>query len=229
MTIQAVIFDFDGVILETEGPYLQAWAEVYREFGLTLPLDNWVQVIGAGNIGFDPLKDIERQVGAPLNREQINLRRRQRKMELIAAQQVLPGVTEFLQEAQRLGIRVGLASSSPCDWVVGHLERLKLRQYFYVIRAADDVDQTKPDPELYLAALRGLGVSASQAFAVEDSPNGIMAAKRAGLFCVAVPHELTRELPLDHADMILDSLSAITLESLIREIERRMNGKGTTQ
>jgi beta-phosphoglucomutase-like phosphatase (HAD superfamily) len=92
-------------------------------------------------------------------------------------------------------------------------------------RAADDVQRTKPDPELYLAALHALGVTASQAFAVEDSPNGISAAKRAGLFCVAVPNRLTISLPLDHADMQLESLSTISLETLLCEIERRLNGK----
>ncbi len=98
-------------------------------------------------------------------------------------------------------------------------------EYFSVIRARDDVQRTKPDPDLYLAALTGLGVSAHQAFAVEDLPNGISAAKRAGLFCLAVPHHLTRDLPLDHADMQLEFLSTISLENLVREIERRQNGK----
>ena len=225
MPIKAIIFDFDGVILETEGPVHQSWAELYQEFGLTLSMEVWAQVIGAGENVFDPLEDIERQIGRLENLEDVALRRLQRENELVSAQTVLPGVTDILQDARRLGLRVGLASSSSCSWVVGHLRRLGLLEYFAVIRAADDVQRTKPDPELYLAALHGLGVPASLAFAVEDSPNGVSAARRAGLFCVAVPHHLTRDLPLDHADMRLESLSTISLENLISEIERRLNGK----
>jgi len=225
MPIKAVIFDFDGVILETEGPVHQSWAELYQEFGLTLTMDVWAQVIGAGESVFNPMADIERQIGKLEDQEAVASRRLERENELVSAQRVLPGVTEILQEARRLGLLVGLASSSSCQWVVGHLKRLGLLDYFTVVRASDDVLRTKPDPDLYLAALNGLGVAADQAFAVEDSPNGITAAKRAGLFCLAVPHHLTRDLPLDHADMQLESLSTITLENLINEIERRLNGK----
>lgn len=225
MPIKAVIFDFDGVILETEGPVHQSWAELYQKFGLTLSMDVWAQVIGAGENVFNPMADIERQIGKLDDLEAVASRRLQRENELVSAQRVLPGVTEILQEARRLGLRVGLASSSSCQWVVGHLKRLGLLDYFTVVRASDDVLRTKPDPELYLAALHALGVTASQAFAVEDSPNGVSAAKRAGLFCLAVPHHLTRDLPLGHADMRLESLSMVSLENLVIEIERRLNGK----
>jgi beta-phosphoglucomutase-like phosphatase (HAD superfamily) len=124
-----------------------------------------------------------------------------------------------------LGLKVGLASSSSCSWVNGHLERLGLRNYFDILRASDDVQCTKPDPDLYLAALGALGVRVDQAFAIEDSPNGALAAKRAGLFCVAVPNELTRRLSLDHADLRLESLTDMPFERLVQEIERRLDGK----
>ncbi len=225
MPIKAVIFDFDGVILETEGPAHQSWAEFYQELGLTLTMETWSQCIGAGVHVFDPLADIEKQVGRLKDRDQFALRRLQRETELISAKTVLPGVTDILQDAKQLGLHVGLASSSSCNWVVGHLERLGLLDFFAVIRAADDVQRTKPDPELYLLTLHALGVTANQAFAVEDSPNGISAAKRAGLFCVVVPNQLTLSLPLDHADMQIESLSTISLQNLICEIERRQNGK----
>ena len=225
MTIKAVIFDFDGVILETEGPIHQSWEELYQEFGLRLSMEVWASYIGTAEDSFDPLDGIEAQFGRLHDREGLALRRRQREDQLVLVQTVLPGVKDFLQDARNLGLQVGLASSSSCSWVVGHLERLELLEYFSVIRARDDVQRTKPDPDLYLAALTGLGVTVSQAFAVEDSPNGISAAKQAGLFCLAVPHNLTRNLPLDHADMQIESLSTVSLENLICEIERRLNGK----
>src|SRR4030067_3244264 len=186
MSIKAVIFDFDGVILETEGPVHQSWAELYQEFDLTLTMEVWTQVIGAGMNIFDPMEDMERQVGKRPDREGLAERRLKRENELVSDQTVLPGVTEILRDANLLGLRVGLASSSSCSWVVGHLRRLGLLEYFAVIRAADDVQRTKPDPELYQAALHALGVTASQAFAAEDLPNGISGDERGGLFVVVL-------------------------------------------
>jgi HAD superfamily hydrolase (TIGR01509 family) len=150
----------------------------------------------------------------------------QRETSLILEQPVLPGVLDYLEGARRLGLRVGLASSSSCEWVLGHLSRLGLLNYFHEIRASEDVKRTKPDPALYLQVLHGLGVPAEQGVALEDSPNGILAAKRAGLFCVAVPNALTRRLPLDHADLRLESLADLPLESLLVEVEGRLHGNG---
>jgi beta-phosphoglucomutase-like phosphatase (HAD superfamily) len=106
-----------------------------------------------------------------------------------------------------------------------HLERLGLIEYFQVIRASDDVKKTKPDPELYLSACAGLGVPASQAIALEDSPNGVAAAKNAGMYCVAIPNVLTRRLPLEQADLRLDSLEEMRLESLLAKAEARQRLK----
>jgi HAD superfamily hydrolase (TIGR01509 family) len=115
-------------------------------------------------------------------------------------------------------MRLAVASSSPRSWVGGHLERLGIIDHFDHLRCADDVRQVKPDPELYLAALAALGVAAHEAIALEDSPNGVLAAKRAGLFCVAVPNSLTRQMPLDHADRLVDSLADLPLQDLVDSI-----------
>jgi len=114
-----------------------------------------------------------------------------------------------------------VASSSSRAWFSGHLTRLELSQHFVCIACRDDVPRTKPDPALYLAALAALGVRPEEAIALEDSPNGVLAAKRAGLFCVAVPNLLTRQLPLDHADLQIPSLAAFPLPELLREVQRR--------
>ena len=99
----------------------------------------------------------------------------------------MPGVLDYLRDAHRLGLKVGLASSSSCAWVEGHLVRLGLREYFDCVRARDDVSITKPDPALFLSAVETLGVQPCEAIAFEDSRNGLIAARRAGLHCVAVP------------------------------------------
>jgi HAD superfamily hydrolase (TIGR01509 family) len=129
-------------------------------------------------------------------------------------------VQDYLEDARRLGVKLGVASSSPASWVVGHLERLGLRHYFDCVRTCDDVQHAKPDPELYLSALDCLGVNASQAIAIEDSPNGAHAAQRAGLFCIVVPTPITSRLNLDHADLRLDSLADLPLPELLRNYSR---------
>ena len=145
--------------------------------------------------------------------------RLQRETDLIAEQVTLPGVEALLQAARRQGLKLGLASSSPREWVFEHLERLELLEYFQSIKTSDDVRHVKPDPELYLAVLEELGVPPHEAVAFEDSPNGMLSAKRAGMACVLVPNELTRQMPRPAADLELDSLAGHSLEELLQKIE----------
>ena len=142
------------------------------------------------------------------------------RFESIDAQAILPGVREYVDEARRLGLRLGVASSSSRRWVEGHLQRLGLRDRFDVIRCADDVPRVKPDPALYRAVLDATGVRPEDAMALEDSPNGVLAAKRAGLTCVAVPNALTARLDLSHADLSLTSLADLPLAELLSRIRR---------
>ncbi|MFQ5853607.1 MAG: HAD family hydrolase [Candidatus Binatia bacterium] len=219
--IHALIFDFDGLILDTELPEFQAWQEVYRKYGGDLPLSTWAVCIGTSADVFDPYDELEAQLGRPVDRDTIRSKFRQRHAELVAAQSVLPGVTDYIADAKRLGLKLGLASSSTRAWVTGYLSRLGLSAGFDCIRCADDVERVKPDPELYHAVLSGLDLRADQAIALEDSPNGILAAKRAGIFCVAVPNALTRQLSLDQADLQLTSLAERPLEKLLLEVMDR--------
>jgi HAD superfamily hydrolase (TIGR01509 family) len=213
--IRALIFDFDGLILETEGPSYQSWKEVYSSFGFPLPFSTWATIIGTSQGAFDPKQELERLVGGVVDWECVGLTRRERENALIEAQPILPGVEQYLIDARRLGLKTGLASSSSCRWVVGHLTRRGLVDYFDCIRGSDDVHRTKPDPELYLSVLNELGVRGDEAVALEDSPNGIRAAKQAGMFCVAVPNPLTRQLALNMADLRLESLLELPLEQLL--------------
>jgi HAD superfamily hydrolase (TIGR01509 family) len=137
---------------------------------------------------------------------------------MILAQDVLPGVVPHLEEAKAMDLKVGLASSSTSDWVKGHLARLGILQSFDCLRCRDQVANAKPAPDLYLAVLECLGVSASEAVAIEDSPNGILAAKRAGLRCVAIPNSITARLDLGLADVVLGSLAEVTLDGLLRKL-----------
>jgi len=218
--IKALVFDFDGLILETEQPLYQSWQELYWANGLELPFEKWALNIGTAEEPFDPFTELESLPNWSLEKNQELSRRLQRELDLIQSQPPRPGVVDYLKDAQRLGLKVALASSSSCDWVTGHLERLGLRQYFDCIQARDDVALTKPDPALYQSAVELLGARPEEAIAFEDSPNGILAAKRAGLHCVAVPSLLTRQLDTGLADLQIASLAEMTLEELVKKIER---------
>ena len=215
--IRAIVFDFDGLILDTEEPVYRSWLEVYEAHGEDLPFERWVQIVGSTTAGFHPQDHLEERLGRSLPQEVLD-RRIGRRTEMILAQDVLPGVVRHLEEAKAMDLKVGLASSSTSDWVKGHLARLGILQSFDCLRCRDQVANAKPAPDLYLAVLECLGVSASEAVAIEDSPNGILAAKRAGLRCVAIPNSITARLDLGLADLVLGSLAEVTLDGLLRKL-----------
>lgn len=212
-----MVFDFDGLILDTEEPVYQSWVEVYEAHGEELPFERWVEIVGSTTIGFHPQHHLEARLGRALPKEVLE-RRVGRRTELILARQLLPGVVERIGEAKALGLKLGVASSSASDWVSGHLSRLGILDKFHCLRCRDDVANVKPEPDLYVAVLACLGVPASEAIAIEDSPNGVTAAKRAGMRCVAIPNSITAGLDLSHADLLLGSLADITLPELLSEL-----------
>ena len=216
---QALVFDFDGLILETERPDYQSWLEVYQEHGLDLSREVWGAVIGRGADYFDPLANLERRLGRPVDREPVAARRRARHQALIDALEILPGVAQYVLDAQRLGLKLAVASSSSRRWVTGHLASLHLDSFECVV-CRDDVDRAKPYPDLYLAATGCLRVRPEEAIALEDSANGIAAAKAAGLTCVAVPNEMTEDLDLSAADLRLRSLDEMPLDQLLDRLSR---------
>ena len=215
MPIKGIVFDFDGLILDTESPEFQAWQEVFAPYGIELPLSKWAAAIGSSLQSFDPVIYLEETIGKTVDEEKIRTFHRQRSLELICKQQVLPGVVEYLDKAVEIGLRIGLASSSDRAWVIGHLTRLDLVHYFEVILTLEDVERIKPNPDLYLKAVERLDLMPDQAVAFEDAPNGILAAKRAGLYCVAVPNSLTRPLNFSAADLILESFCQMPLDKTL--------------
>jgi HAD superfamily hydrolase (TIGR01509 family) len=216
--IRAIVFDFDGLILDTEEPVYRSWLEVYQAHGEELPFERWVQIVGSTTTGFHPQHHLEERLGRALPKEVLD-RRIGRRTELVLAQELLPGVVSQIDQAKAMGLKVGVASSSTAEWVRGHLARLGILEKFDCLRCRDDVANAKPEPDLYIAVLDCLGVTAAEAFAIEDSPNGVMAAKRAGLRCVAIPNPITAKLDLSGADVLLRSLAELTLADLVKKIE----------
>jgi HAD superfamily hydrolase (TIGR01509 family) len=215
--IRAVVFDFDGLILDTEEPVYRSWLEVYGAHGEELPFDRWVSIVGSTTIGFHPQHHLEERIGRPLTQEELD-RRIARRTEMIVARAPLPGVVERIEEARTMGLRLGVASSSTQEWVRGHLERLGILGRFDCIRCRDDVANPKPEPDLYVAVVECLGVGPGEAIAIEDSPNGVTAAHRAGLRCVAIPNTITAQLDLGEADLTLRSLADVTMAELLERL-----------
>ena len=214
--IRALVFDFDGLILETETPAYQAWVEIYREFGHELPKELWLDYIGREGGWFDALAYLEGLVGPREDRDAITQRRDARKTELVMAAAETAGLRELLTEARSRRLRLAVCSSSTPKWVLGHLDRLALSSFFDHVQCRDRPElRAKPAPDLYLAACAGLGVRAEEAIAFEDSRNGMLAAQAAGMRCVVVPNELTIAMDLEGADHRFESLAAISLQELL--------------
>jgi len=216
--VRALIFDFDGLILATESTDFEAWAMLYREHGQTLPRERWVATIGTDGAAFDPVAHLGELLGRTLDAETVRSERRPVRDALVRALDPLPGVVDWLDAARSHGLPLAIASSSPREWVVRHLRQAGLEHYFAEIVTRDRVERAKPHPDLYQMALEKLGVAPADGLALEDSPNGLAAARAAGLRCVAVPGPMTRHLDFDGATLLLESLGERTLESVRLEL-----------
>jgi HAD superfamily hydrolase (TIGR01509 family) len=214
-----LVFDFDGTILDTEEPVYRSWAELWQDHGHVIERAEWQATIGTDGV-FDPWTELERRVGGPLD-PALHDQRRARRDELQRAHGPRGGVIEWLDEAARLGVPVGIASSSPRSWVADHLARLDLLDRFAVLSCCDADVPPKPDPTSYRLACAGLGADPARSVAVEDSPNGVKAATRAGLFTVAMPHGLTADLDFTAADLVVDDLSGLRLPVVLARARRR--------
>jgi HAD superfamily hydrolase (TIGR01509 family) len=219
VAIRGLLFDFDGLLVDTETPSRLAYEDLYREHGHELPLDKWATLVGTIGAEFDPDAHLERLVGRPLDREQLTTWRRAREDELVDLEDFRPGIEDYLAEAHRRGLSTAIVSSSTRDWIARHLTRLDRANGWDAIVAADgEVERAKPQPALYLEALDALGLQPSEAIAFEDSLNGIRAAKAAGIFVVAVPNPITETFALDEADLLLASLEDVPLDELLSRI-----------
>jgi HAD superfamily hydrolase (TIGR01509 family) len=216
--IRALIFDFDGLILDTEGASYQSWAEIYEEHGGTLTMDVWSRVLGGSGLEVDHIARLEEASGRAVDPDEIHRRRLRRKLALIDAEEALPGVLDYIAAGKRLGLKLAVVSSSPHQWVDGYLAKLGIEREFDAVICGDDAERVKPAPDLYLLALDRLGIGPKEAVVFEDSPNGVTAAQAAGIFCVAVPNPISAQLSTDHADLTLPSLADMPLEDLLEVV-----------
>ncbi len=210
-----MIFDFDGLIVDSEGPGFRAWSELFQSHGCTLPFDKYSACIGTIG-GFDLHGYLEEQSGRSFERSDLEKACNARWLELMKEQPLLPGVAACISSAKDRGLSLAIASSSTQKWVTRNLRKFGLLEHFDAVCTSDHVHAVKPDPALYLLALEKLGVRSDEAIAFEDSPNGLLAARRAGIFCVVIPNSLTKNLPLELADRRLASFEEFDLDDVCR-------------
>lgn len=218
MPVKALIFDFDGLILDTETPEYLAWKDIYQEHGFELPHHEWTKIVGGYGLStFDAAEHLSQLSQGQLDSVSLRARHSAESGALIHAQEILPGVLEVIHEAKGLGLKLAIASSSPHVWVDTHANRLGILQHFEVVICADDVGagRTKPNPDLFLMALNQLQIQRNEAVVFEDSPNGVEAAKQAGIFVVVVPNQLTATLNLDGANIVIKSLADFHVSEIL--------------
>lgn len=215
MALKGIIFDFDGLIIDTEMPGCNAWAELFNHHGFSFTIEDWKKAIGTGPSAYDPSKHLSQLTNGLLDAQTIQEQTLARTRELIEMQSMLPGVLDFIIESEHLGLPMAVASSSNREWVEGYLAKLGIRKFFKTVCTSDDVTNVKPDPELFLLAAKNLGISPSEALIFEDSPSGIKAAKAAGILCIAIPNAITKSMDLSLATRIVNSFLDINPQELL--------------
>jgi putative hydrolase of the HAD superfamily len=217
--IKALIFDFDGLVLDTETPEYTALNKVYNEYGQNLSVEMYGLVVGSDyDNRFEPASHLQQLIGKPMDVDSFWKKVNGYRMDLIGKAPLLPGVESYIREGKALGLKLAVASSSPHAWVDGHLKRLGLYRYFDVIKCSNDVVNIKPHPDLFLAALKALQVQADEAVIFEDSANGVVAARKAGIRVVVVPNPITSHMKFEGETLRLRSMADLPLGDLLSRL-----------
>lgn len=202
MRFEGVIFDFDGTLVDSEPLHREAWFEVLGRFGLQFDEHWFEQWIGLSDQSLS--ESVIKQYGIKIKVEQLQDLKRNTYHAIASEQSMLfQGVEEgikLLKEKYRLGI----ATNSSYDDVAAVFRKVKIKPYFHTIVTSNDVQFLKPAPDCYLLAAHRIGLAVNKGIAVEDSPTGVTAARKAGLFTIAVPNSFSSE-KLQHANLVLDS------------------------
>jgi HAD superfamily hydrolase (TIGR01509 family) len=217
--LSAIVFDFDGLIVDTEYAGFVSWREVYDRFHVELSLDDWSHATGYVG-GFDPALHLEQLLGKKLDWAQIIPEREARNWALTLEARTLPGIEILFRSARDRGLRIGVASNSGNGWVEEGLKRLGLRTFVDAVVTRDMVVNPKPAPDVYLKTVQNLAIEPNQAVALEDSEPGCRAAKQAGMKAVAIPNQFSERQDFAVADLIVKSAEALDLKSLEDLFER---------
>ena len=216
MKFAALVLDFDGLILDTETPIFEEWQATFRSRGHDLGLDVWQHALGTWGT-YDPCAHLT-ELGEIFDHDEMRAEMKTRILARCETLPLLPGVRTRVEEARAAGLKTAVASSSSSLWVEGWLERHGIRALFDTVCSRDHVERVKPAPDLFLLAATRLDVAPERCVVFEDSPNGIRAARAAGMRCVAIPNPVTCTLPMEGADLVLPSLGAQSLPEILEAL-----------
>lgn len=207
--IKGIIFDFDGVIVDTEWAIFQSWVRLYKREGQEIAIPTYAPALGAGYSHWDPAKHLESLTGKSYDWE-LETPKRQAEIEAdLQEMGIMDGALELFDWCEAQGIGMTVASSSSRRWVAGWLERLGVYDRFAGVFCRTDGYEVKPNPALFHAAQQCLGLPAEQCLIVEDSENGTIAAQNAGIACVAIPNRMTEGCDLSRAPHRVPHLRAL--------------------
>jgi HAD superfamily hydrolase (TIGR01509 family) len=211
--VEALVFDLDGTIADTESVEYDAIRLVWADHGLDYPIERWTHVVGQS---WSPawISELVAEAPAAIDADAAHASKRRYHDELLAALVVRPGVATLIADASAAGIPLAIASNSDSAWVEHVLEQLGLLTRFVAITTIDHVAQGKPHPEPFLAACARVAARPDRAVAFEDSATGVASAVAAGLFTVACPGPLTAGHDISAADLVVTSLEEVTLAGL---------------
>ncbi len=224
--LKAVIFDFDGTIIDTESTAFHAWQTIYREHGQELRIEDYAKCIGTNHDVFNPQTALDSLVAYEIDWSETTPRRRMLEQEFLSRQKIAPGVGGLVEAARGQGLRLAIGSSSPREWIDRIMPLPDADRVFDTIVTSDDAPP-KPLPDIFLIALDRLGVGADETVVIEDSPNGALAAHRAGIFCITVPNVVTRLLRFEYGDLRVESLAEVTLAQIGDAHRRHQLERGT--
>lgn len=221
--IKALIFDFDGTIIDTETAWYITFRDAYKTHGVDLTLEQYSQCLGTSLHSFNPYTHLKTHHNLPIDLEEFKQLVQQQHTEMMIKERVRPGILQLLETAKSQGLKIGLASSSERTWIDKFVKLHGIEDYFECYCTADTVKNVKPDPELYLQALEKLGVEASEAIAIEDSPNGARAAVAAGIPTVVIKNDITNQLPFSEGHHTIESLTNYDLEKLAELVQQKVH------
>jgi sugar-phosphatase len=213
--IRAVVFDMDGLLIDTEPIWRRVEIEIFGRLGLHLTEEQCMETMGVRVAQVVELWHSRRPWQGPPTAEVTQQIVDGVIAHVLAEGQPMPGVLEALDMVHAAGLPIAIASSSSEGMIRAVIRRLKIERYIQVICSADDEAEGKPHPAVYLRAAERLRVPPDECLALEDSPTGVLAAKAAGMYCIAVPDRFLAGDPrMDEADLRLDSLAEFTPELL---------------
>jgi len=209
MLPSAVLFDFDGILVDTEWAIYQAWLDTFRKEGHDLPLSLYTRCIGSDFDTWSPKAYLEELTGNDFDWKKMDEDRQVLIRAELDEYGPIHGVTELLGEIRRRGIPLAVVSSSSHSWVDGWLERLELAAFFREVVCRGDAPRIKPAPDLYLAAAERLGLEPESCLVIEDSLNGLLSASAAGMRTWIVPNRVTSALDFSDADGVFPDFSSL--------------------